>query len=115
MVFDVRGSLPSYQPGDNVPPVREYGPKMVAPRLANPEGALRRSIAIQHRSQGAPVNQNNRSLFADGTPRIGSFNRRSYPPEDTVRDQVPCILDIVGFFTSRELPCNDGSGNFDAR
>eukprot|EP00969_Alexandrium_andersonii_P249412 11022607-Alexandrium_andersonii.AAC.1 len=83
MVFDVHGSLPSYQPGDNVPPVREYGPETIAPRLANRGGTLRRSVDIQHHPQGAPINQTSRSLFADGAPRIGSFSQRSYPPEDT--------------------------------
>eukprot|EP00969_Alexandrium_andersonii_P141112 6239883-Alexandrium_andersonii.AAC.1 len=47
VVFEMRDSLPEYQPGDNVPPVREYGPVMIAPRLANPERALLRSSDAQ--------------------------------------------------------------------
>eukprot|EP00969_Alexandrium_andersonii_P070767 3123393-Alexandrium_andersonii.AAC.1 len=58
MALDVRGSLPEYRPGDRVPPVREHGPEMIAPRLANPDGSLARSIEIQRREpKGAKVHE----------------------------------------------------------
>eukprot|EP00969_Alexandrium_andersonii_P255336 11286807-Alexandrium_andersonii.AAC.1 len=53
-----------------VEPVREYRPRMIAPRLEDPTGSLQRSIDIQHRGTKEDIDENNRSLFADGTPRI---------------------------------------------
>eukprot|EP00969_Alexandrium_andersonii_P051310 2254431-Alexandrium_andersonii.AAC.1 len=58
-----RGDLRTLAPppctltGRPVEPVREHGPWMVAPRLADPEGSLQRSIDIQQHSTKDPVNK----------------------------------------------------------
>eukprot|EP00969_Alexandrium_andersonii_P215560 9520464-Alexandrium_andersonii.AAC.1 len=101
MVFDVRSSLPDYRPGGHVPPVREGGPTMIAPRLENPEGSLARSIDVQHReTKGPKIRECDRLLWADGVPRVGRFGGRSYPAPETVDEEAPCILDVASFFTS---------------
>eukprot|EP00969_Alexandrium_andersonii_P051285 2253160-Alexandrium_andersonii.AAC.1 len=76
---------------------------MLAPRLVDPEGSLQRSSNIQHhdvKGPNAKLNPNNLSLFNDGAPRIGYFNKFSYPGPSQVEGQVPRILGIVSFFTS---------------
>eukprot|EP00969_Alexandrium_andersonii_P175358 7754704-Alexandrium_andersonii.AAC.1 len=70
MVHNVHQPLLDYKPGDDVPPVREYGPTTIAPRLENPEGALLRTIEIQHRNKTKkPIDERNRLLWAGGVPR----------------------------------------------
>eukprot|EP00969_Alexandrium_andersonii_P159721 7057404-Alexandrium_andersonii.AAC.1 len=74
--------MPDLVVGQPVAPVREFGPQMIAPRLVEPEGSLQRSVDIQHhdvKGPNAKLNPNNRSLFNAGTPRVGYFNKFSYP------------------------------------
>eukprot|EP00969_Alexandrium_andersonii_P259834 11489327-Alexandrium_andersonii.AAC.1 len=54
-------------------------------------------------------------MFTDGAPRVGCFNKKSYPSQETVDRQTPCVLDIISFFTSRPLPSEDTPGTFDPR
>eukprot|EP00969_Alexandrium_andersonii_P232686 10273915-Alexandrium_andersonii.AAC.1 len=49
-VYELQSSMPDLEVGKDVAPVRAFGPTMIAPRLADPEGSLQRTIEIQHRS-----------------------------------------------------------------
>eukprot|EP00969_Alexandrium_andersonii_P126428 5588663-Alexandrium_andersonii.AAC.1 len=61
---------------------------MIAPRLANPEGKLRRTIEIQGHKKKEPIDERGRSLWADGVPRTGCFNRRRYPSDQTIDEET---------------------------
>eukprot|EP00969_Alexandrium_andersonii_P259727 11483491-Alexandrium_andersonii.AAC.1 len=90
--------MPDLVVGQPVAPVREFGPEMIAPGLEDPEGSLQRTIDIQHhdvKGPSAKVNPNNRSVFSDGTPRVGYINKYSYSEPSQIEGQTPCILDIV--------------------
>eukprot|EP00969_Alexandrium_andersonii_P146088 6461184-Alexandrium_andersonii.AAC.1 len=64
---------------------------MIAPRVEDPRGSLQRTITIQEHTQKITeekwIGENNRSLWNDGVPRIGRFNKRSYPGEDVIDQQ----------------------------
>eukprot|EP00969_Alexandrium_andersonii_P279466 12352961-Alexandrium_andersonii.AAC.1 len=79
--------MPGIEVGKVVAPVHVFGPTIIAPRLENPEGSLQRTIGIQHHNVQDKVNATDRSLFRDGTPRIGAFNRYSYPDMALVEEQ----------------------------
>eukprot|EP00969_Alexandrium_andersonii_P287227 12697654-Alexandrium_andersonii.AAC.1 len=74
--------IPNLEVGQPVAPVRELGPQMIAPRLEDSKGSFQRSVDVQHHPMKALIDENDRSLWADGVPRIGSFNWRSYPSMD---------------------------------
>eukprot|EP00969_Alexandrium_andersonii_P157253 6950476-Alexandrium_andersonii.AAC.1 len=60
--------MPDFEVGKDVAPVRALGPTMVAPRLADPEGSLQRTLEIQHHGMKDKVHPAGRSLFKNGTP-----------------------------------------------
>eukprot|EP00969_Alexandrium_andersonii_P105158 4640134-Alexandrium_andersonii.AAC.1 len=47
-VFTLHFSIADLVVGQPVEPVREHGPRMIAPRLEDPKGSLQISIGIQH-------------------------------------------------------------------
>eukprot|EP00969_Alexandrium_andersonii_P131491 5814829-Alexandrium_andersonii.AAC.1 len=61
--------MPNIEVGQPAAPVREFGPYMLATRVADPKGSIQRTITIQEHKQDDYVYGNNWLLFQDGVPR----------------------------------------------
>eukprot|EP00969_Alexandrium_andersonii_P261798 11573948-Alexandrium_andersonii.AAC.1 len=60
--------LPNFVIGAAVPPARERGPEMIAPKIAEPRGMLAK-LDIQQQRAKKKVDPNAGRFSADGMPR----------------------------------------------
>eukprot|EP00969_Alexandrium_andersonii_P284608 12581873-Alexandrium_andersonii.AAC.1 len=86
---------------------------MLATRTEDPQGSVKRTILIQEHERAYLAPSWDR--WGDGVPRVSAFNKKSWAKSEVIDSQVPCILDLVSFFTSRPLPQLDSPTGFDTR